>query len=87
MCLHCISLSVMPVVLCACVELFYLPISVGANCQVSWGRGLGEKVGGGMHVEGFRVPCVCAGENRVVVVHLGCVGYGDTVTRLLTINA
>ena len=60
MCWHRISLSVMPV-LCACVVMFYLPISVGANCQVSWARGLGEQEGGGMHVEGFRVPCVCAG--------------------------
>ena len=62
MCLHCISLSVMPVVLCACVVMFYLPISVGANCQASWGRGLGEQVGGGMRVEGFRPGAVCARE-------------------------
>ena len=69
LCVHCISLSVMPVVLSACVVLFYLPISVGAYCQTSWGRGLGEQVGRGMHVKGFWVLGVCAGET----VRLWCI--------------
>ena len=50
------------------------------------GEGLG-RTGGWGHARG-RVPgAVCVrGRNRVVVVYLGCIGYGDTVTRLVTIN-
>ena len=50
MCLQCISF-VVPVVPCACIGVFYLSISVGANHQVSWERG------GGMRVEGV-LRCV-----------------------------
>ena len=69
--LHCISMSVMPV-LCACIVMFHLPISVGSESPGQLGAGLGEQEGGGLHVEALRVRCVCSGEPVVGV----CVGYG-----------
>ena len=80
--LHCISSFLL--VLRACVVLFFLPIS---ELPVQLGEGLG-RTGGWGHARGRVLGAVCVrGRNRVVVVHLGCVGYGDTITRLLTINA
>ena len=67
LCVHCISLSVMPVdpMCMRCV----VPLANQCWGQASWGRGLGEQVGGGMHVKGFRVLGVCAGET----VRLWCI--------------
>ena len=50
------------------------------------GGGWGERVGGGMRVTGVPGAGRVRGRNRAVVVRFGCVGYGDTVTRFLTIN-
>ena len=49
-----------------------------ANHQVSWGRGLGEQEGGGLHVEAFCVLCVCDPVNRWLVCEL-VTGYSDQV--------
>ena len=52
----------------------------GANHQVSWGRGLGEQEGGGLHVEGMGVAqvtgyCWCGFWPLVT-------GYSDQVSNI-----
>ena len=48
MCLHCISLFVVPVVLCACIGMFNLSISVGGESAGQLGEGL-KRTGGWGH--------------------------------------
>ena len=73
--LHCISLSVMPVVLRACVVLFFLPIS---ELPLQLGEGLG-RTGGWGHARGrvLGAVCVCAGET----VWLWCI-FGALVMAI-----
>ena len=76
----------------------YASCSMCMRCDVvlanqCWGElpgqlgGLG-RTGGWGHARERVLGATCVrGKNRVVVVYLGCVGYGDTETRLLPINA
>ena len=70
--LHCISLSVMPV-LCACIVMFHLPISVGSESPGQLGAGLRRTGGWGLaRWSVLRAMCVWSGEPVVGV----WVGHG-----------
>ena len=47
MCLHCITLCVLPV-LCACIVMFHLPINVGSESPGRLGAGLRRTGGWGL---------------------------------------
>ena len=88
MCLHCISLSVMPV-LCACFGMFCLSISVGGELLGQLREGLGRTGGwGACELRGstFCGVCVCASEVPVSCCRVFCHWLRRAVTRFELIN-